>query len=96
MKEFKWTSIDIRPKVGEPLACISTRVDGSIKYTNFGDESTGPYWYRPNKEVPELFKPYHQGYFDNDGQSVSFGYWMYWEDFWEMLEGLPRIEKEEE
>lgn len=96
MKELKWTSIDIHPREGEPLACISTRTDGSIKYTNFGDDSNGPYRYLPNKEVPEWLKSFHQGYFDNEGQSVGFGYWMYWDDFWEMLEGLPRVKKEEE
>jgi hypothetical protein len=96
MKEYKWTSASIRPKEGEPLACISTTTDGSIKYTNFGDDSNGPYRYLPNKKCPEWAIPYHEGYFNNDGWSVSFDYWMYWDDFWEMLEDLPRVEKEKE
>ena len=96
MKDYKWTHSDIRPKENKPLACISVRVDGGIKYTNFGDNDSGPYYYRPNKEVPEWLKHYHEGYFDNEGQPVSFSYWMYWDDFWEMLEQLPRIKEEEE
>lgn len=95
MSDYKWFSIDIHPDEGKPLACISIRSDESIKYTNFDEDSTGPYWYKPNEEVPELFKPYHRGYFNNEGQSVNFDYWMYWEDFWQMLEDLPRINKDD-
>ena len=95
--KHEWKSIDIHPEAGKPLACISTRYDGSIKYTNFGDEEDGPYYYNPNKEVPEFFKPFHKGYFNNEGGCVfSFSYWMYWDEFWEMLEELPKIEKENE
>lgn len=94
--KHEWKSIDIHPKVGEPLACIRMRTDGSIKYTNFGDEEDGPYYYRPNKEVPEFFKPFHKGYFNNEGSHVTFSYWMYWDEFWDMLNELPKIEKEDE
>lgn len=94
--KHEWKSIDIHPEIGKPLACISTIYDGSIKYTNFGDEEDGPYYYRPDKEVAEWQKPYHKGYFNNEGGCVSFGYWMYWDEFWEMLDELPKIEKEDE
>ena len=92
MKDFQWHKEEVRPIEGKPLACIYTRMDGSIKYTNFGNDDNGPYWYRPNKEVPEWCKSYHKGYFDNEGQPVNFTYWMYWEDFWELLENIPGIE----
>jgi hypothetical protein len=52
--------------------------------------------YLPNKKCPEWAMPYHKGYFDEDGGVVNFSYWMYWDDFWEMLEDLPRVEKEKE
>lgn len=93
--KYEWKSIHIHPEVGKPLACISTRYDGSIKYTNFGEEDNGPYYYLPNKDVSEIFRPYHEGYFNNDGTSVSFGYWMYWDEFWEMLDSIPKINKDE-
>ena len=95
MKDLQWHREEVRPEEGKPLACISTRTDGSIKYTNLGNDDNGPYWYMPSKKVPEWCKPYHQGYFDNEGQPVNFTYWMYWEDFWELLENIPGINPEE-
>ena len=93
MKDYKWTRSTIHPKENEPLACICVMTDGSIKYTNLGDNEDGPYYYRPKKEVPEWARPYNEGYFNNEGQPTNFSYWMYWDDFWELLETLPRIEK---
>lgn len=85
MKELKWTSADILPEKGKELACIIIRNDGSIKYDNFGD---GPYWWDGEEFV---------GRNDWGDKTMHYvDYWMYWDDFWEMLESLPRIEKEDE
>ena len=48
MKDLQWYREEVRPEEGKPLACISTRTDGSIKYTNLGNDDNGPYWYMPS------------------------------------------------
>ena len=90
MKEHTWKSADVKPPVGVGLATILVRTDGSIKYSNF---ESGPDFYRPDKiEHPE----WEDGFFRyndyGDRESVCVDYWMLWEEFWEMLEGL-RTEK---
>jgi hypothetical protein len=79
MKELKWTSSDILPEKGVELACIITRTDGTIKYTNFED---GPYWYDGKKFCGR------NEWGDKTTHIVS--YWMPWDDLFDFLENLPR------